>query len=275
MPWFPELISAFEAARREVRDAALDDPISQYIRALSNGDASAIDLVWPGEVVVHDPHDGDVRGRRKLRKFVENSGAWLREHHADTKVLSTTAANGRAVVELSVHLTIDGEELDWPVAIVAETPDNASVTFRTYHSRWPLTGRHEVRPPLLTPGEAHPGDVVGRYHAALHAGDTEAIVRSFTVDGYFREPSGPQYLHRGTDELRAMFTRFFSAGGGIGLQHCTVTDDGTRCALEYNCVRWGTSELVPQAGIGVYERGPDGLLAAARIYDDVQAPFEH
>ena len=29
-----------------------------------------------------------------------------------------------------------------------------------------------------------------------------------------------------------------------------------------------------QAGIGVYERGADGLLAAARVYDDVEAPVE-
>ena len=47
-----------------------------------------------------------------------------------------------------------------------------------------------------------------------------------------------------------------------------------RCVLEYNCVRWGNHDLPPQAGIGVYERGPDGLLAAARIYDDVEAPFD-
>jgi hypothetical protein len=59
---------------------------------------------------------------------------------------------------------------------------------------------------------------------------------------------------------------------GVGLQDCAVTDDGVRCAVEYNCVRWGRHDLPPQAGIGVYERGPDGLLAAARVYDDVQAP---
>jgi hypothetical protein len=80
--------------------------------------------------------------------------------------------------------------------------------------------------------------------------------------------------HRGTSELRSFFTRCFSAGGGIGLQHCAVTDDGVRCALEYNCVRWGSHDLPPQAGIGIYERGPDGLLAAARVYDDVEAPVE-
>jgi hypothetical protein len=51
-----------------------------------------------------------------------------------------------------------------------------------------------------------------------------------------------------------------------------VTDDGVRCALEYNRVRWGSHDLRPQAGICVYERGPDGLLAAARVYDDVEPP---
>jgi hypothetical protein len=36
--------------------------------------------------------------------------------------------------------------------------------------------------------------------------------------------------------------------------------------------RWGSRDLPPQAGIGVYKRGPDGLLAAARTYDDVEPP---
>jgi hypothetical protein len=41
------------------------------------------------------------------------------------------------------------------------------------------------------------------------------------------------------------------AKGGIQLEHCTVTDDGVRCAVEYNCVRWGFMELPPQAGVAV------------------------
>jgi hypothetical protein len=56
------------------------------------------------------------------------------------------------------------------------------------------------------------------------------------------------------------------------METCAVTDDGVRCAVEYNCVRWGAYDVSPQAGLGVYERGPDGLLAAARIYDDIEAP---
>jgi hypothetical protein len=38
---------------------------------------------------------------------------------------------GRAVVELLGHLAGDGPELAWPVAVVAESPDDRSVVFRT------------------------------------------------------------------------------------------------------------------------------------------------
>jgi hypothetical protein len=147
-----------------------------------------------------------------------------------------------------------------------------SVVFRTYCSQWPVDGRHHVRPPLLEPGRSQPGDVVGRYHAALDAGDTDAIVNTFAPDGYYREPIGPQAVHRGVAELRTFFTRLFSAGGGIGVEPCAVTDAGVRCALEYNCVRWGSHDLPPQAGICGYERGSDGMLAAAGVYDDVEPP---
>jgi hypothetical protein len=90
---------------------------------------------------------------------------------------------------------------------------------------------------------------------------------------YYREPIGPHLAHRGPAELRSFFTRCFSAGGGIGLQHCVVTDDGVRCAVEFNCLRWGSRDLPPQAGIAVCERGQDGLVAAVRVYDDIAAPL--
>jgi hypothetical protein len=170
------------------------------------------------------------------------------------------------------HLVDDEEEVAWPIAVVAESADDWSVVFRTYCSQWPVDGRRHVRPPILEAGSDRLGDIVRRYQDALDAGDAEAIVTTFEPDGYLREPIGPNPWHRGTPELRSFFTTMFSAGGGIGLQPCAVTDDGVRCALEYNCTRWGSSDVTPQAGIVVYERGPDGLLEAVRVYDDVEAP---
>jgi ketosteroid isomerase-like protein len=272
MPWFPDFRNAAELVRKQTRAAGLADPVAQYFTALNDGDAGELEEVWPGEVVIFDPRAGELRGHRQVRRFVSQNRSFMAEHRVRTEIVASTSVGGRAVVELLAHLKRDGREVAWPVAVVAESPDDWSVVFRTYCSQWPVDGRRHVRAPVLKPGTASPGDVVGRYHAALGAGDAEAIVSTFAADGYFHEPIGPHYAHRGTSELRSFFTRCFSAGGGIALQSCTVTDDGVRCALEYNCDRWGSHDLPPQAGIGVFERGPDGLLAAVRVYDDIEAP---
>jgi ketosteroid isomerase-like protein len=115
--------------------------------------------------------------------------------------------------------------------------------------------------------------IVGEYQQALAAGDAEAVVACFEPDAVLREPSGGSYVHRGRAELRTLFERFFSNGGGIPLEHCTVTDDGRACAIEYNVVSWGRTALLPEAGIAVYVRGASGKLAAARIYDDADPPL--
>jgi SnoaL-like domain len=137
-----------------------------------------------------------------------------------------------------------------------------------------VDSRHANRPPLLQsdPDLVVPG-VVGEHQRALAAGDLEAAVAAFESDAYVREPAGGAYVHRGPDELAALYERFFSNGGGIPLERCAVTDDGRACALEYSVVRWGRTELPPEAGLAVYVRGSSGKLASARIYDDADPPI--
>lgn len=272
MPWFPEFTSAVELTRLQTRAAGHADPVGQYVAALNKADARDLETAWPGEVVVFDPRAGEVRGRRDVRHFVSQNELWLAGMNRRTQTVASAAADGRAVVELIVNLTQDGREVSWPVAVVAESHDDRRMVFRTYCSQWPLIGRHEVRPAFLTSGPDRLGGIVGQFEDAVRAGDVDAILRAFEPDGYLREPIGPQYTYRGGEELRSYFSSCFSAGGGVVRQCCAVTDDGTRCAMEYNCVRWGRHDLPPQAGVCVYERGPDGRLAAVRMYDDVAAP---
>lgn len=267
MPWFPDFANAVELARRQSRVAGRDDPVGRYFAALGQGDTDALESVWPGEVVVYDPRAGEIRGHHRLRRFVRRNQAWLGEHRARVETVAGTSVAGRAVVELVAHLT--GFPV-WPVAVVAESHDDRSVEFRTYCSQLPF-GRHEIRPPILERG-AEPDGIAGRYQAALAAGDVDAAVRAFEPTGYLREPIGPDATHTGAAELHSYFTACFGAGGGIELQSCRVTDDGARCAVEYNCVRWGRHHIQPQAGVRVYERGPNGLLAAVRVYDDIAPP---
>ncbi len=272
MPWLPDFVSAVELARVQTRDAALADPAASYLQALSRGETRDLEAAWPGKVVVYDPRAGEIRGHHRLRRFIHDNHAWFDAHDARIERVASTCAGRRAVLELLVRLTVDdGEQVAWPIAVVAESPDDLSVVFRTYCSQWPVSGQRPVRAAILPPGDEGLADVVARFHSALDSGDAEAIVNAFAADGYYGEPIGRHPVHHGAAELRDFFAERLR-DGGIGLQHCAVTDDGVRCALEYNCVRWGSEDLAPQAGIGVYERRPDGLLAAARVYDDVVPP---
>ncbi len=272
MPWFPDFASAVELARRQTRAAGRVDPVGQYFAALNNGDPRTLETVWPGEVVVHDPRAGRVQGHRQLREFVRRNQAWLAERHTRIETVAATCVSGRAVVELLAHLTGDGRELAWPVAVVAESPDDRSVVFRTYCSQWPVDGRRHLRPPILRPGAVAPDGVVGRFHAALAAGDTEAIVSTFAPDGYsVGRPARTTPIAAPASCARSSPGASARAAASAS-QHCAITDDGVRCALEYNCVRWGRHGLPTQAGIGIYERTPDGLLTAVRVYDDIDAP---
>ncbi len=208
MPWFPDFVGAVELARRQTRAEGEADPVGVYLDALNSGDPYALRNSWPGEVVVYDPHAGEVRGHRQLRQFVHRNQVWLAERHARIERVAATCVDGRAVVELLAHLTDGGRETAWPVAVVAESPDDRSVVFRTYCSQLPVDRRRHVRPPILPPVDVQPGDVVGRHLAALQAGDTAAAVGTFTAQGYVREPV-EALLHRGAHELRAYFDRCF------------------------------------------------------------------
>jgi hypothetical protein len=216
-----------------------------------------------------------VDGVSELRAFVSEMAGWLHERDAVVENVALTRTPTRTVEEVVLHLLRDGGvRVELPVAIVADrNPDRTLKTIRVYHSMWPLTGNHNVRPALLPEDpRLHAEGTPGDYQRALAEGNLEGIVGTFEPDGYAREPSGGSYLHRGAEGLRELYAHLFANGGGIPLEHCTLTDDGMRCAIEYNCVRWGVTDILPQAGVAVYERGSSALLSAARIYDDVEPP---
>ena len=201
--------------------------------------------------------------------------SWLRQHNFSVEDVGHAVTERHGFEE--VILQFDGQHgrVDLPVAIVADRRSDGRIDeLRIYFSHWSLAGHHAHRPPLLQPDpELCESDVVGDYQRALAAGDVDAIVAAFEPDGYAREPAGGRHVHRDLDGLRSFYELLFSNGGGIPLEHCAVIDDGRSCALEYNVVRWGKTELPPEAGVAVYVRGQRGKLAAARVYDDTDPPL--
>jgi ketosteroid isomerase-like protein len=275
MPWAPELFSAPALAQIQERFRLEKLDVVPYFDGFLTGETDALIQSFAGEPEVHYPVRGRVKGARAFAAYATATKAWLDEREASIEHLGIVRTERRGFGEAVLRLTGEEGRVDLPVAVVSDhRPDGSMEEVRVYYSSWQLTGRHALRPPVLQPDpELRDSDVVGDYQRALAAGDLDAILASFEPDGYAREPAGADFIHRGPDGLREFYESFFSNGGGIPVEQCTLTDEKGICALEYNLTRWGRTELAPQAGVAVYVRGVSGKLAAARIYDDVDPPL--
>jgi SnoaL-like domain len=255
--------------------AIVAEPISAYLPLLVEGRPQAFVGIFTRNPVISDPRAGQIEGWEAVEQFAEESCNWLEQRKARVVSGRVTRDASRSVAECV--LVLEGEEdglVELPVALVGDRHGDRLAQVRVYHSMWPLEGRHQVRPPLLPERTdlALP-PVVRRYQDALAAGVLDDVLELFEPDGYAREPAGGEHVHRGRDGLARLYGSLFEVGG-IPLEHCTATDDGTCTALEYNVVSWGGRVLEPQAGVACYERGPSGKLVAARIYDDVAVEEE-
>jgi hypothetical protein len=274
MPWLPELFSAPVLARMEEQWELERLDAVPYYAGLMSGEHAALIRSFAGEPILHEPRRGRIIGVRAFEAYVAELGSWLRQLDMSFDPIDHVVTEPRGFEEVVLHLDGEAGRVDVPVAIVADRrPDGRLAELRIYHSVWALTGRHLHRTPVLQrEPDLRLGGVVAEYQRALAAGDVDAITATFESDGFVREPAGREYVHRGRDALRLFYERLFSNGGGIQLEHCALVHDGRACALEYNVVRWGRTELAPEAGVAVYVQGEGGRIAAARIYDDTDPP---
>jgi hypothetical protein len=274
MPWVPELFSAPALARIWEDERRRRLALVPFFAGVMTGETGALVESFAGAPELHHPVRGRVKGVAAFERFVGDLRVWLTEHAATAEDVDFVLTPGRGVEELVLHLDTDDGRRQLPVAIASDHDERGRIVEqRIYFSSWQLTGGHAIRPPVLQPRHGLDApDVIGDYQRALAAGDADSVMAAFEPGASVREPAGGDYTHRGADELRALYERFFSNGGGIPLEHCALTDDGRACALEYNVVAWGRTPLAPQAGLAVYVRGESGRLAAARIYDDTDPP---
>jgi SnoaL-like domain len=275
MPWLPELFTAPALERIWEDERRRRLALVPFFAGVMTGETGALVESFAGAPELHHPVRGRVKGVAEFERFVSELRIWLAEHSATAEDVDFVLTPGCGVEELILHLDTENGRSELPVAVASDHDERGRIVEqRIYFSSWPLTGGHAIRPPVLQP---RPGldepDVVGEYQRALAAGDADAVMAAFEPNASLREPAGRDHTHHGADELRALYKRFFSNGGGIALEHCAVTDDGHACALEYNVVAWGRTMLPPQAGLAVYVRGDSGRLAAARIYDDTDPPL--
>ncbi|MDJ0336098.1 nuclear transport factor 2 family protein [Salinibacterium sp. G-O1] len=277
MPWDPQLFSA-----KFLSDVALAQETETvgavpYFAGLLSDDPDALVRSFAGEPQLHHPSQGRVKGAAAFTRYMRQTAADLKARNAEVEPVDLIVTESRSIEEVVLSYDGDDGRIRLLMAIVADRePGGLIVELRLYHSTWPITGGHAIRQPLLQADpDLNEPPIIAEYFHALAAGDTERILATLEPDASIREPAGDQFVHRGLDDLRGMYTFFFSNGGGVVLEHCSITDDGRASALEYNVVKWGTTVMPPEAGIAVYVLGDGGKIATVRIYDDSNPPLKY
>ncbi len=269
MPWLPEP----STLTTDVQPRAVDHPHVPFYEGILDISPEGMLASWADQPVLDEPRSEHIEGADAFIRWAAQMSEWLVSVAAAIRPVYLIATPTRTVEEVAIDLTIDGERRELPVAIVAERNSLGLTAIRVYHSMWPLTRGHVVRKPLLAPDpNLTIPDIVGDYQRALAAGNLEGILATYQDDAVVREPAGGPYVFAGKEAVRHIYTLQFADGAGIPLQHCTITDDGIACALEWNATKWGHTAIEPQPGIAVYQRGESGKLAFGRIYDDLAPP---
>ena len=276
MPWIPELFSEPVLERlREKRERERLEAVPYY-DGLMSGEHEALIRSFAGEPVLHDPLHGRIKGVRAFEWYVTALKALLARQNMSFDPVDDVHHRGGAQFE-EVVLHLDGQDgrVEVPVAIVADRESDGRLD-RAARLPQHVAGAGPPRAPPAHAAARAGGSPVGRRgrvparargrRRRRDRGDVRA--RRLRPRAR-RRPVRPQRKRRAARLLRALF----SNGGGIPLEHCAMLDNGRACALEYNVVRWGRTELSPEAGVAVYVRGESGKLAAARIYDDADPPI--
>jgi hypothetical protein len=194
MPWAPELFSVPALAGIEERRRERQRSV-RFFDGLMTGEIDALIGSFAGEPEMHHPVRGRVKGAPAFARFVTEMTSWMTERHVTVDDVDVMVTPASGVEEVVLHLDGDAGRIELPLALAANLDRDARmIELRMYFSSWPLTGGHQVRPPLLQPDpDLHEPDVVGDYQRALAAGDLDATVAAFEPDGYFREPAGGAY----------------------------------------------------------------------------------
>ena len=156
------------------------ESIKNVYSLLLAGESATLKSMFAGEPRMNTPMQGEIKGTSAFERFVQEQKAWLNGRNAKPELIATTITGERMVTEIVLYLQQEGQTIDLPVSIVADLAEGGASSVRVYHSTWPLTGQHKVRPPLLSPVEdLKEPEIIEEYMAGIGKPDTEAVLALF------------------------------------------------------------------------------------------------
>jgi hypothetical protein len=259
----------------------------RLIEGLIDGDLALVRSLYSGPVDIDDPFAGHV----VEGAFEAMVASWRPVRGATVESLVTThstQADGYVGTELELRLLIDGRSRRLSIVAVSEVAaDGQLERTRLYYRRANIDLQQHYRDRMLQDEiDVQFPPIVEKYQQALLERNTQEFIATFAQDGYFDGHGGPvdqgegvlvdlslgQGMGRyvGHDELYRGIGQMMEIGSAESpkgrLEHVNAFTDGITTVLEFNILRPEENRI--HAGVACYEVSEDGLIQAARVYDE-------
>jgi len=258
----------------------------RLIQHLVRGDVEGVRALYSGPADIDDPfagHQVDGGFERMVTDWHPVKGAKV----TSLEVVHSTAASGFVGTEVDLGLERNGETTTLSIVVVsAIDADSAFTKTRLYYRRANIDGEQHFRDRMLDGEIDFDFDpIIAKYQKALLERRLDDFLSTFAQDGYFDGHGGPEGerdglvdlrlgkgmgVYRGHDELRQGLGQMFEIADEEGpegrLEHVNAFSDGVTTVLEFNILRPDQNHV--HAGVACYELNGDGLIKAARVYDE-------
>jgi hypothetical protein len=265
---------------------ALAQKSQRLIEGLIAGDLPLVRSLYSGPADIDDPfagHQVDGGFERMVTEWRPTQGATVES----LTTTHSTEADGYVGTELELRLQIGGQLRKLSIVAVSEVAADGNLArTRLYYRRANIDGQQHYRDRMLQDEvDIRFDPVIEKYQKALLERNTGDFLATFADDGYFDGHGGPpdhgeglvdlslgQGMGRytGQDELYRGIGQMMEIGRAESpkgrLEHVNAFTDGTTTVLEFNILRPEENRI--HAGVACYEVNQDGLMQAARVYDE-------
>ncbi len=229
-----------------------------FVPALVTGAVDALSRRLGNRATIDDPRHGRATSLASIEPLLARIASYFAEGHATYEHVCSTTGIDRDASEGRLAMTIGGEALSVPIAIVAERRRLREIELRVYYEAEAIEGRKPRSPLLPVDVDTPLASLVESIVDSLRRSALERALEGFEEAARVVDPRGR--VHSKADGTLGVY---LSDLGDLDLQLAGAADDGRTACLEGTIERRGEA---PAPAMFAFQRGDSGLVRELRLY---------
>lgn len=233
-----------------------------YFPALASGALEALSRRLGNRATIDDPVHGRAASLASIDPLLSRMSAYFVDGNATYEHVCSTTGVDRDASEGRLHMTVDGQPRELPIAVVAERRRLREIELRVYYAP-ERPANSKPRSPLVSQGpQVALASLIESIFDDVKKGSLEHALAGFEEASRIVDPSGRKH-----DKRDGAMGRFLTSLRDLDIDVSVggSADDGRTSCVETTITRLAHQ---PSPALFAFERGQSGLVRELRVYWD-------